>query len=249
MEKIRVLNINIHNISKNELLDKLEQGFVITPNVDHLIKLQKDELFYQIYNKAEYVVLDSKILQLALKVFGTPAKEVIPGSDLFPSFYQYHKDNDKIKIFILGAAEGIAAKAMENINKKLGCERIVGAYSPSFGFEHNDSECEKIIDIINDSGANVLAIGVGAPKQEKWVYQYRSKLKNMKIFLAIGATIDFEAGNVKRAPALFQRLSLEWLYRMIKQPKRLIRRYLIDDIPIFWLLLKQRFGIYKNPFQ
>jgi len=247
-ERIPILNIKVDNISKKELLENFHSGVLITPNVDHLMKLQKDREFYDIYQKAEYVTVDSQIVKLALKFLGTPVKEIITGSDFLPSFYTFHKHNENIKIFLLGAAPGVADKAMGMINQKAGRKIVTGAYSPTFGFEKNETECSKIVEILNSSPANVLVVGVGAPKQEKWIYKYRDQLKGIKIYLAIGATIDFEAGNIKRAPKIFQKLALEWLYRLMKEPKRLWRRYIIEDFPFFYLILKQKLKIYNNPF-
>nr|MBC8487327.1 WecB/TagA/CpsF family glycosyltransferase [Bacteroidota bacterium] len=133
-DRISILNIKVDNITKNDLLKKFDKGVLITPNVDHLMKLQHDREFYEIYKKAEYVTVDSQIVRLALKFLGTPVKEVITGSDFFPSLYNYHKENDKIKIFLLGAAPGVADKALKIINEKVGREIIVGVCSPSFGF-------------------------------------------------------------------------------------------------------------------
>ncbi|WP_108821336.1 WecB/TagA/CpsF family glycosyltransferase [Dysgonomonas sp. Marseille-P4361] len=248
MDRKRILNISIDNISEQELLEKLTEGFVVTPNVDHLVKLQKDKEFYDVYESADIVICDSKILALAFKFLGTPIKEAIPGSSFFSHFYEYHKDNENLKVFLLGAAEGVALKAQENINKKVGRDIIVGAHSPSYGFEKNEEECMQIIDIINSSSATVLLVGVGAPKQEKWIYKYKDKLHNIKIFLPLGATIDFEAGYVKRAPIIFQKLALEWLYRICQDPKRLISRYLVDDVIFFKYLIQQKLKLYRNPF-
>ncbi len=249
MDRVKILNISIDNITQQKLLEKLTKGLIVTPNVDHLVKLQKDSDFYKIYTQADYIICDSKILQLALKYIGTPIKEVIPGSSFFSSFYEYHKNNTSIKIFLLGAAEGVADNAMMNINKKIGRDIIVGARSPSFGFETNEEECSEIIKEINDTEATVLLVGVGAPKQEKWIMKYKESFSKIKIFLPLGATIDFEAGNIKRAPKIFQKLALEWLYRMISDPKRLIKRYMFDDLPFFYYILKQKIGSYKNPFE
>ena len=248
-ERIPILNISVDNISKSDLLKEFKSGVLITPNVDHLMKLQKDREFYDIYQQAEYITVDSRIVYLCMKFLGTPVKEIITGSDFFPSFYNFHKDNADIKVFLLGAGPGVAEKALHKINKKTGREIIVGEFSPSFGFEKNEDECNKIIQIINSTAANVLVVGVGAPKQEKWIYKYKDQLKNINIFLAIGATIDFEAGNIKRAPKIFQKLALEWLYRLMKEPKRLWRRYIIEDFPFFLLILKQKRNKYKNPFE
>ena len=102
--------------------------------------------------------------------------------------------------------------------------------------------------MINDSGANDLAICVGAPKQELWLYEFKSKLKNINTFLAIGATINFEAGHTKRSPKWMSEIGLEWLYRLSCEPQRLWKRYLLDDLPFFWLVLKQKLRLYKNPW-
>lgn len=238
--KVKILNVSIDNISLSELLEILERGVLFTPNVDHLMKLQKDREFIDCYNSADYRVCDSKIVEYASKFLGTPLKEKISGSDFFPAFYNYHKHNKKIKIFLLGAAEGIAEKAKAEINKKVGREIVVGAHSPSFGFENNEQECREIVEKINRSGATVLAVGVGAPKQEKWIVRYKDQMPNIQIFMAIGATIEFEAGCKQRSPKWMSNLGIEWLHRLISEPQRLWKRYLVDDIPFLWLVVKEK---------
>lgn len=248
MDKTRILNIDILNTTQQELLEKLNDGVLITPNVDHLVKLQSDREFYDLYQHAEWVVCDSKILYILSKLTKHPLKEAIPGSSFFTAYYLYHKDDPDCKIFLLGAAEGIARKAMERINEKVGREIVVGAHSPSYGFEKREKECEELVRIVNNSGANVLLVGVGAPKQEKWIMKYRDRMPNVRLFMALGATIDFEAGTLKRAPEIWQKLGMEWLYRVVKEPKRLFKRYFIDDMKFFYYFGKQLFEIYKNPF-
>ncbi|MEO0969541.1 MAG: WecB/TagA/CpsF family glycosyltransferase, partial [Cyanobacteria bacterium J06639_18] len=125
---------------------------------------------------------------------------------------------------------------------------IIAAHSPSFGFEKKEDECKRIVELINNSGATVLAIGVGSPKQEMWIAKYKKQLKNINIFLAIGATIDFEAGNVKRSPKWMSEIGFEWLYRLLNEPRRLWKRYLLDALPFLWLILKQRLLLYRNPW-
>lgn len=245
---VRILNVNILSITQSELLSRLKKGVLITPNVDHLVKLQKDKDFYEVYQKAEWVVCDSKILYFLSKCFKHSLPEPIPGSSFFPAFYEYHKDDPDCRIFLLGAAEGVAKKAMEEINRRVGREIVVGAHSPSFGFERDEKECDRLVDIVNSSGANVLLVGVGAPKQEKWIMKYRDRMPGVDIFMALGATIDFEAKTLKRAPAMWQRLGMEWLYRCLKDPKRLFKRYFIDDMQFFLYFMKQLLGIYKEPF-
>lgn len=242
------LNIRIQSLKQNELLQEVKKGVIITPNIDHLVKLQKDEEFYNVYQQAEWIVCDSKILYFLSKLLKNPLPEAIPGSSFFTAFYEYHKDNPNCKIFLLGAAEGIAVKAMERINQKVGRDIVVGAHSPSYGFEKKEAECEELIKIVNESGANVLLVGVGAPKQEKWIMKYRDRMPKVDIFMGLGATIDFEAGTLKRAPIFWQKIGMEWLYRCLKEPKRLFKRYFIDDMQFFYYFGKQLLGIYKNPF-
>ena len=249
MNKVAMLNVDIQSLTQQELLKRLDKGVLITPNVDHLVKLQKDKDFYDVYQKAEWVVCDSKILYLMSKLLKEPLPEAIPGSSFFTAYYMYHKNDQNCKIFLLGAAEGIAEKAMKNINEKVAGRIVVGAHSPSYGFEKNEQECEELVRIVNESGANVLLVGVGAPKQEKWIMKYRDRMPGVDVFMALGATIDFEAGTLKRAPKVWQKCGMEWLYRVIKEPKRLFKRYFVDDMQFFYYFTKQLLGIYKNPFE
>lgn len=248
MRKITILNVKIQNITSSELLESIRTGVIITPNIDQLVKLQKDYEFYKLVENADWVVCDSKILYLLSKLLKHSLKEVIPGSSFFPKFYMYHKDDMDCRIFLLGAMEGVAVKAMENINQKVGRKIVVGAYSPSYGFEKEQNESEEIYKMINESGANVVLVGVGCPKQEKWIFTHKDKMPEVDIWMALGATIDFEAGNIKRAPKLVQILAMEWFYRFLKEPKRLFRRYFIDDIQFFYYFAKQLLGLYKDPF-
>ncbi len=245
--RVNILNIPIDNISMCDLLERLRDGGVVfTPNVDHLVKLRKDWEFFQVYQDADYRVCDSQLIIYASRFLGQPIQEKVSGSDLFPAFYQRYSRDENVKIFLLGGLSGIAEKARRRINAKVGRNMVIGTYSPPFGFEKDPAECRKIIEIINNSGANVLAVGVGAPKQEKWIIKYRPSLTNIATFLAIGATIDFEAGKVRRAPAWMSSTGLEWLYRLILEPGRLWKRYLIEDLAFFGLILRQKFKINRQ---
>ncbi|MFM7471246.1 MAG: WecB/TagA/CpsF family glycosyltransferase [Nodosilinea sp. LVE1205-7] len=239
-QQVEILNVSIDNFSVTDFLSQLNQGVVFTPNVDHLMKLRKDQDFVAAYSQADFRICDSQVLMLAAKFLGKPIQAKISGSDLFPLFCEHHRHNDNIKIFLLGGAEGVAARAQANINGRIGREIIVQAHSPSFGFEKNLEECNHILDMIRQSSANVLVVGVGAPKQEKWIAQYKSQLPSIDIFMAVGAAIDFEAGHKPRAPQLISELGLEWLYRLVSEPKRLWKRYLLDDLPFLWLIIKER---------
>ncbi|MCM1312626.1 MAG: WecB/TagA/CpsF family glycosyltransferase [Bacteroides sp.] len=249
METTRILNAEIQNITSAELLEKLHRGVLITPNVDQMVKLQNDREFYQLVRKAEWVVCDSKILYLLSFLLKRPLKEPIPGSSFFTSFYEHHKDDEKCRIFLLGAMDGVAKEAMRRINERVGRQIVVGAYSPSYGFEKRQEENEDIYRMVNESEANVVLVGVGCPKQEKWIFAHKDKMPKVDLWMALGATIDFEAGNVKRAPKVFQMLAMEWFYRFMMEPKRMFRRYFVDDMKFFLYFAKQLLGLYKDPFE
>ncbi|MCD8291174.1 MAG: WecB/TagA/CpsF family glycosyltransferase, partial [Prevotella sp.] len=148
MNTTRILNCDIMAITQEELLHKLNKGVLITPNVDHIVKLQRDKEFYDTYREATWVVCDSKILCLLSRLLKFPLPEAIPGSSFFTSYYNYHKNDPECRIFLLGAAEGIARMAMELINERTGRRIVVGAHSPSYGFEKNEAECKELVRIV-----------------------------------------------------------------------------------------------------
>lgn len=140
----------------------------------------------------------------------------------------------------MGAAEGVAEMAANNIKKKYKNIQIVGTYSPSYGFEKNEEENRKIINMIKDANVDILFVGLGAPKQEKWISKYKEEYK-VPLSLGVGATFDFIAGNIKRAPKWMQNAGLEWFWRFIQEPRRLFRRYFIEDIKFFKIVAKEYF--------
>lgn len=249
IESVDILNVKILNTTEKELLSNLKEGVLFTPNVDHVMKLQNDEEFYKTYQQADWVVCDSKVIFFCSQLSSSPIKETISGSSFFKSFCQYHSDDPECRIFLLGSLGNVASLARERINTYIGRNIVVDALSPSMGFENNQEECEFIIDQINKSNATVLIVGVGAPKQEKYIMKWKDHMPHIKIFMALGATIDFEAGVKRRAPQWIRRIGMEWFYRFIHEPRRLFRRYFIHDLGFFLLLAKQRIGKYHNPWE
>lgn len=243
MSKVKLLNTQVDNLSMDEAVIAIETlinngkfNYVVTPNVDHIVKLEEDDEFKKVYEEANLVLTDGMPLIWISKMLKTPIKEKVSGSDIFPKICEMAAQRG-YKIFLLGAAEGIANKAAENLRKKYPGLNIVGTYSPSYGFENKPEEIIKIIRVINESQPHILAVGLGAPKQEKFIYKFKNQLK-VPVSLAIGASIDFEAGNVKRAPEWMQKSGLEWFYRFVKEPSRMYKRYFKDDLKIFKLYLK-----------
>lgn len=245
MPKIEFMNIQIDNLTMQETLDEIdhlviknEKSYIVTPNVDHIVKLEKDKELKKVYENAALVLADGKPLIWISKLYKKPIKEKISGSDLFPLMCEMAA-NKKYSMFFLGAAEGVANKAAYNLKQKYNNLNVVGTYSPPYGFEKSDKEIEKIIGMINDAKPDILIVGLGCPKQEKFIYKYKEQL-NVPVSLGLGASLDFEAGNIKRAPKWMANHGLEWFYRMIQDPKRLIKRYLLDDVKIIRLLFKYR---------
>lgn len=227
----------------------LNAGILFTPNIDHLVRLQKDRVFYEAYQQADWVICDSVILQRCSRLLKHPIVESIPGSTFFREYCDYHKDDENVRIFIMGGKDGVPQRAMERINERCGRKIVVGAHSPSFSFVQDEEESGRLVKMVNESEATVLMVCATSPKQEIWITKYRHQLPHVKLFMALGATVDFEAGNVIRCPLVFQWLGLEWFWRFSQEPQRLFKRYFIDDPIFFWLLLKQLLGLYKNPFE
>ncbi|MDU2121202.1 MAG: WecB/TagA/CpsF family glycosyltransferase [Clostridium celatum] len=243
MSRMIFLNTQIDNLTMEEAVHRIDKlvidkkpSYVVTPNVDHIVKLDTDIEFKEVYKEANLILTDGMPLIWISRLKRKPIKEKVSGSDLFPEVCKLASQRG-YKVFLLGAAEGIAARAAENLRKKYDSLNIVGTYSPSYGFEKKEEEIQEIIKIINEAKPDILAVGLGAPKQEKFLYKYKNEL-NVPVSLAIGATIDFEAGNIKRAPLWMQKNGLEWLYRSYKEPKRMIKRYAIDLVKIIPIILK-----------
>ena len=245
MARIKFMNTEIDNLTMKETLDEIDKlilkndkSYVVTPNVDHIVQLETDVELKNIYIDASLILADGKPLLWISKWYKTPIKEKISGSDLFPLLCEMAAKKG-YSMFFLGAAEGVAAKAAENLKKKYNGLKIVGTYSPPYGFEKDEIELEKIIDMVKEAHPDILIVGLGCPKQEKFIYNYRDRL-NVPISLGLGASFDFEAGNIKRAPKWMANHGLEWLFRITQDPKRLAKRYLVDDMKVFHLAFKYR---------
>lgn len=245
MSRIKFMNTEIDNLTMDEtlneinnLIKKRQNAYVVTPNVDHIVQLEKGGELVNVYKDANLILTDGKPLIWISKLYKNPIKEKISGSDLFPLLCKMAAEK-KYSMFFLGAAEGVAAKAAENLMNKNPGLSVVGTYSPPYGFEKDDNEINKIVKMIRDANPDILIVGLGCPKQELFIYHHRNEL-NVPLSLGLGASLDFEAGNIKRAPKWMANHGLEWLYRITQDPKRLAKRYLITDIQIIRLIMKYR---------
>jgi len=184
------------------------------------------------------VVADGWPLVTASKILRDPLPERVTGSDLVPLSLEHSKSRGGIKVFLLGAASGIADLAADRIQQRWPHVQVVGTYSPPFGFEHNPEENQQILDRIELARPDLLVVGFGAPKQEIWLSRHRDQLR-ARVAIAAGATIDFLAGKQVRAPRWVQAARLEWFFRAATDPKRLAARYLHDAFVFPKILLAE----------
>ncbi|MDF2882520.1 MAG: acetyl-mannosamine transferase [Clostridiaceae bacterium] len=243
--RIKFLNTYIDNLTMEETIDQIDKlitdgsyHYIVTPNVDHIVKLEKDIEFQNVYKEADLILTDGMPLIWISKLLKETIKEKISGSDLFPKVCQLAAKKH-YTVFLLGAEQGVGEKAAKNLENKYKGLKVIGTYSPKFGFEKDVQAINHIIDLINNKKPDILCVGLGAPKQEKFIYNFKDKLK-VPISLAIGASIDFEAGKVKRAPKWMQNAGLEWFYRILMEPKRMFGRYLKDAVEIGPIFFKYR---------
>jgi exopolysaccharide biosynthesis WecB/TagA/CpsF family protein len=244
-----LLNVWADDLSMDDLLDRMLDvgGVVFTVNPDHLYHLQYNPAFAHAYRSADIITVDSHYVQMALRLSGRRVVNRLPGSDIVPALCARGASNADVRIFLLGARPGVAQAALESINGKAGRALAVGAHGPSMNFVDDPAEIDRVVDMINASGATVLLVGLGAPKQEIWIASVRHRLPHVRIMMGIGATIDYEAGAVKRAPVPLRRLGLEWAYRVVSEPRRYLMRYVRSSKFLWWMLM-DRMGRYKDPF-
>ena len=246
--KVRLLNVNVDDVRMDELVETFRQGVMLTLHVDMIMKLQKDEEFYNLLPKFDVITCDSQILNVASRLLGTPLGERVSGSDFFPLFYNRYKNDPAVTLFICGGGPGVAAIARIKVNAKVGREMVVGTNSPSRDFESDPEELARVIDEINQSGASVLVVGLGGGRQEKFIFKYRDRLTGIRLFLPLGGTIDYEAEGLKRPPTWITNGGFEWLYRLLREPRQRWHRYIVHQPPFLYLLLRQMMGIYRDPF-
>lgn len=245
MTKQPLLNTFINNVSWEEALleiDNLIQrstpSYITEINIDVVLKLENNLYLKKIVDQANMTLVDGQPLVWISKWLKCPVKEKISGSDLAEVVCEI-AGKKGYRIFFLGGKEGVAEQAAENMKKKVPGINIVGTYAPPWGFEKNEKELENINEMISAVHPDVLFVCLGCPKQEKWVYENYEKC-GAKVSFCAGATVDFMAGRVTRAPKWMSNHGLEWFYRFLKEPRRLFKRYFIDDTKIIYLIWKYR---------
>jgi N-acetylglucosaminyldiphosphoundecaprenol N-acetyl-beta-D-mannosaminyltransferase len=179
------------------------------------------------YDDAALVLADGMPLVWASQLLRRRLPERVAGADLVPALLSAAAENGGLRVFLLGAAPGVARRASREVVRRWPAVDVVGHYSPPLGFETDPAEKAAILARIAEARPDVLVVGLGAPKQELWVHAHRHDIC-ASVALCAGAAIDFLAGNKSRAPLWMRTIGLEWLHRLATEPRRLFRRYLRD---------------------
>ncbi|WP_291751357.1 MULTISPECIES: WecB/TagA/CpsF family glycosyltransferase [unclassified Limnobacter] len=234
-----------HSIQmRNDKHKKCEWLACLNPH-SYVMALE-DQLFNQSLHDADWLIPDGAGVVLASRILGNQINERVTGSDVFYGLHSLMNTAGGLSVFFLGASESTLQVILERMKKDYPNIRVAGTYSPPFKPNYTPAEQNEMIELINTSAADVLWVGMTAPKQEKWINECQSRLE-VKFAAAIGAVFDFYAGKVKRSHPAFQRLGLEWLPRLIQEPRRLWRRMFISAPIFLWHVVKAKsFDSRKN---
>ncbi len=242
-DKISIFGVNIDKLTLKDAEERVKSflnsntiNTIYTPNTEIVMEARKDDELKELLNNGELVIPDGIGLVYASKIKKKTLPERVTGFDLSMKMLQIANENG-YSIFLVGGKPGIADTAAENIKKEYPNINVVGSHHGYFkgthtGYKGHDEEIQ-VINEINESKPDIVFVGFGAPKQEKWIHENKNKL-NCKVIIGNGGTVDILAGTVKRAPEIYQKLGLEWLYRLLKDPKRIKRQMIL---PLFVLIV------------
>lgn len=237
-ERLEILGVGIDRIDSQQALQQIgafiengEPHQIVTANAEIIYQASKNEKMRNVINAAQMVTADGSGVVWASRQLGQPLAQRVTGIDLVNSICQ-QSAKEKWKIYILGSAPGVAATAAVNIRNKFpGCN-IIGTHHGYF----NAKEEKQILAELEQLKPDVLFVALGAPKQEYWIADHIQKL-GIPVAMGIGGSMDVLSGNVKRAPKWMQKMSLEWLYRLLIQPTRFKR---VLALPQFMLAVKKQ---------
>jgi N-acetylglucosaminyldiphosphoundecaprenol N-acetyl-beta-D-mannosaminyltransferase len=241
--QIELLGIPIHAVTERqcvsliiESLRKGNGGWVVTPNVDHLRRCYFNSEYARTVRRANLCVPDGMPLIWASKLQGAPLPERVTGSNLIFSLSRA-LGTDGRSVFLLGGEPGMADAAAGVLKKISPGLNIVGTCCPEIGFENDPSQIWEISRQLEVSKPDVVFVGLGSPKQEYVMTDFNHLLPH-SWWLGVGISFSFACGRIKRAPPWMQRCGLEWMYRLCQEPRRLARRYLVDDFPFIFRLFR-----------
>lgn len=243
MKKQTLLNTYVNNLTMEETVNELMKrirdrnvSYVVPVNVDVLVKMETDSYLKEIADCADLTLVDGKPLLWIAKFYQNPVKQKISGSDLVPALLA-EAAKKGYSVYLLGGMKETTKKAVMRMKSIWSGLKIAGFDSPPIGFEKDEEELERLNERIRKAKPDILLVCFGCPKQEKWVYRNYEKTSAI-VTICAGATVDFLAGTVKRAPEWIQHMGFEWFYRFCQEPRRLCKRYFVDDMKIFRMIWK-----------
>lgn len=234
--RIELLGVAIDPLGMDQVVGQIQAWiaagepkcrYVVTPNVDQIVLLQHDAGLQAAYARAGLILADGAPLVWASHLLPKPLPGRVAGADLVPALFDAAQEEQPTSVFLLGGDPGVAERAAAKIHQRWPGIRVAGTYSPPPGFDKNHAESLRILTRIAAVKPDVLIVGLGAPQQELWVHQYQTQIQ-ARVALCVGATIDILAGEQPRTPAWMRDLGLEWLHRVLSEPRRLAARYLRD---------------------
>jgi len=242
MPCIRLRGVRFHAATQlrcaEHVLRSLESGqggWVATVNVDHLRRISRSRDFAGTCASASLVVADGMPLVWASRLQGTPLPERVAGSDLLGRLAEQAAAQGR-SIFLLGGDPGTADASAALLRRRFPRIRIAGTHCPPMGFERDARQMAALIASLRDAAPDIVFVALGSPKQEALITRLRGSFPRCW-WLPVGISFSFLAGGVRRAPRWVQRLGLEWLHRLLQEPRRLARRYLVEDLPFALVLL------------
>jgi N-acetylglucosaminyldiphosphoundecaprenol N-acetyl-beta-D-mannosaminyltransferase len=221
----------------DSLVAAKEGGAVFTPNVDHVVEFEQNERLREAYTSADLSLVDGMPVLWASRFLGVPLPEKISGSDLVEPL-MLHAATRQWRVFLLGGGDGVAELAAAKLAVRMPGLVVVGTLAPRIDMREPKASRRQVVEAIAAARPDIVLVALGAPKQELFIHESRADLAPA-VLLGLGASLDFIAGTLSRAPAWVSGAGLEWLYRLAREPRRLWRRYLVRDPRFFFIVLSE----------
>jgi N-acetylglucosaminyldiphosphoundecaprenol N-acetyl-beta-D-mannosaminyltransferase len=243
LEQIELFNIKVNNLTMSETIQIVEKAIsdktqihYADLNADKVVSLQTDTELKKIYEDSTIINVDGQSVVWASRLLGKPIKERVTGVDLMGELVELaHQKN--YKIYLLGAQEEIVTKLKDIYSHKYSPEIIAGYHNGYFGIDDEP----RIVKNIVESNPHFLFVAITSPKKEEFLYRNKKQLENVNFIMGVGGSFDVFAGKVKRAPVWMQKIGLEWLFRLIQEPQRMWKRYLVNNSKFILIFFKEYF--------
>lgn len=240
-ERVTLFGCNIDNVSMEETLERVED-FVrarrphqhVVVNVDKLVKASRDEDLRRIINACDLVNVDGMPVVWASRLLGKPLKERVAGIDLFEALMRRAADKGW-RVFLLGARPDVVREVAATYARRYPALVLAGVRD---GYWQGKDAEAGVVRQVRDSRADLLFVAISSPMKERFLGLYQAEMR-IPFAMGVGGSFDVAIGRVKRAPAWMQKAGLEWFFRFLQEPRRMFRRYFIDDMAFIWLVIKE----------